>query len=114
MGEGFRYKIQHMGDIFVDGLEGALGWTMSSTKGITLTYDIHDLEKRKNKALRKIGARISEIRRGAPDMEVFSDEKIMELFSKLDGIEEKIEAQRRERDERLEVPCQPVEGFESG
>ena len=114
MGEGFRYKIQHVGDIFVDGLEDALGWTMTSTKGITLTYDIHELEKRKNKALRKIGARVSEIRKGAPEMEIFADAKLMERFSKLDGIEEKIEAQRRERDERLKLGCQQVEGFENG
>jgi len=47
MGKGVRYKIEHMGDSIADGLEQTLGWAKSSTRGVSLTYNIHELEKKK-------------------------------------------------------------------
>ncbi len=44
MGQGLRYNIQHIGDVFVDNLERAFDCVKSSTRGITLTYDIHLLK----------------------------------------------------------------------
>ena len=101
MGEGFRYKMQHLGDIFADKLEAACEAVKSSTRGIALTYDIHELEKKKPKILKKIGKRLAEVRMKSPELDVFKDEKMMELFSKLESLEERIEAYKKERDERL-------------
>jgi hypothetical protein len=101
MGKGVRYKIEHMGDMVADGLEQAFGWAGSSTRGISLTYNIHELEKKRKKALSKIGERLSWVRGRSPELEVFKDERILELFVKLDEIDNKIRAGTRERDERL-------------
>jgi hypothetical protein len=109
MGHEFRYNIQHMGDIFIDYLEKGIRCVKSSTRGVTLTYNIHELKKKKGKLIRKIGAAITEIRKRSPELDVFSDETIMELFSKLDCIEESIEGCTKEREERLYPGYRPAE-----
>ena len=106
MGEGIRYNIQHIGDFFVDHMETAFDYAKSSTRGISLTYDIHDIEKKKRKLLRKIGERVAKVRSVSPEIAVFDDEKMMELFSKLDDLEERIAARTRERSTRLDPAAQ--------
>ena len=113
MGEGIRYNIQHIGDLFVDHLEMAFDYAKSSTRGISLTYDIHDIEKKKRKLLRKIGERVAKVRSASPELAVFDDEKMMELFSRLGGLEDSIEAHKKEREERLDSASRPVEQYES-
>ena len=114
MGKGLRYNIQHMGDHFVDVLGKGFGAVQCSTKGISLTYDIHDLTKRRNKVCRLIGERIAEIRSVTPENELFGDERLREIFSKLDNIDKKIEASKREREDRLNPRCGTVEADEIG
>ena len=109
MGQGFRYNIQHMGDILVDKLEKGFGCFKSSTRGITVTYNIHDLRKKRGKLLRQIGAAIAAVRKRSPELDIFSDEAVMELFSKLDEIDKNITACKREREERLYPGYVPVE-----
>lgn len=101
MGEKFRYKMQHLGDIFADKLEGWGEALKTSTRGIVLTYDIHELQKKKRKIVRKIGERIAEVRKESPNLDVFKDEKMMELFSKLEKLEKRIKTLTKEREERL-------------
>jgi len=113
MGEGLRYNIQHIGDIFVDNLEKAFDYAKSSTRGITLTHDIHQLERKKSKVLSEIGGRVAEARKTSPELDVFNDEKMMGLFSKLEGLEDSIEAHKKEREERLNTASRPVEQYES-
>ncbi len=113
MGEGLRYNIQHIGDVFLDNLEKAFDCVKSSTRGIALTYDIHELERKKSKVLSEIGGRGAEVRKASPELDVFNDEKMMELFSKLEGLEESIEAHKREREERLNTASRPVGQYES-
>ena len=113
MGEGLRYNIQHIGDIFVNDLEKAFDCIKSSTRGITLTYDVHDLERKKSKVLSEIGERMAEVRKTSPELDVFNDEKVLEIFSKLDNLEESIEVHKKEREERLNPASRPVEQSES-
>ncbi len=113
MGQELRYNFQHIGDIFVDNLEKAFDYVKSSTRGITLTYDMHDLEKKKSKVLSEIGERMAEIRKTSPELDVFNDEKVLELFSKLEVAEESIEAHTKERKEKLNTASRPVEQYES-
>ncbi|HIJ55565.1 MAG TPA: hypothetical protein HPQ03_05510 [Deltaproteobacteria bacterium] len=101
MGEGFRYNIQHMGDIFVDSLERTVDSLKSSFRGVSLTYDIHELKKKKGKIHRKIGKRTSEVRKRSPEMELFADNEMVKLFSKLEGVDERIETCIQEREARL-------------
>ena len=101
MGEGLRYTMQHLGDIFVDSVERGFDCLESSMRGVSLTYDIHELKKKKRKILSKIGKRTAEIRKRSPEQEVFADDRMMELFSKLERIDEHIETRTREREARL-------------
>ena len=109
MGEGLRYNIQHIGDIFVDNLGSALDCVKSSTRGISQTYDIHELEKSKRKIFSKIGERVAKVRNTSPELGVFNDEKMMELFSKLDDLEERIAGEKRERATRLDPAHQSAD-----
>ena len=113
MGQRLRYNIQHIGDFFVDNLENAFDYVKSSTRGITLTYDIHELEREKDKVLSEIGGRVAEVRKTSPELDLFNDEKMMELFSRLGGLEDSIEAHKKEREERLDSARRPVEQYES-
>jgi hypothetical protein len=101
MGQGFRYKVQHLGDIIVDKLDGICDVLGSCTRGIVLTYDMRELEGKKRKVVGKIGERIAEVRKKSPELDIFKDEKMMELFTKLENIEERIETCNKERQERL-------------
>jgi hypothetical protein len=113
MGQRLRYNIQHIGDFFVDNLENAFDYVKSSTRGITLTYDIHELEREKDKVLSEIGGRVAEVRKISPELDLFNDEKMMELFSRLGGLEDSIEAHKKERGERLDSASRPLEQYES-
>lgn len=114
MGQGLRYNIEHIGDLFVDGLEKVCGIIRSSTKGISLTYDIHDLETKRKKLCRLVGERIAEIRRVSPENELFRDERLAELFFKLSDLDEKIEFSKREREDRLNPAGGVVEEARAG
>ncbi len=107
MGKGARYRIEHLGDTVADGLEQTVKWARSSTKGISLTYNIHDLEKKRKKAWAKIGERLSSLRERSPELEVFKDEQLLELFVNLDEMDEKLRTASTERDEKLN----PVAGM---
>jgi len=113
MGQGLRHNIQHIGDIFVNDLEKAFDCIKSSTRGITLTYDVHELERKKSKVISDVGGRVAKVRKTSPELDAFNDEKMMELFSKLDSLEESIEAHKREREERINPASSPVEQYES-
>ena len=45
MSEDVRYKMQHLGDIFVDTLSCVVDSAKKHAKGVVLTYDIRDSQK---------------------------------------------------------------------
>ena len=51
MGEGLRYTITHIGDIAMDKLANGCNAVARSTRGIVLTYDIHEQGRKKNKII---------------------------------------------------------------
>jgi len=101
MENSFRYKMQHIGDIFVDYLGKGCEAVRSRTTGVTITYQIHELNKKREKLYTKIGDRLAELKKTSPEETIFEDEKMMKLFAKLKGIEDRIEARKKEREERL-------------
>jgi len=108
MEENFRYTMEHLGDIVagkLEGVAGKLGKVFSSlktsTRGVVLTYDIHDMEKKRRKILTRIGERMTEVRAQSPEQTIFNDEGIMKLFATLTTVEDRIESCKQEREARL-------------
>ena len=101
MENSFRYKMQHIGDIVVGYLEKGCDGVKSKTIGITMTYKINDLNKKRQKIFTKIGARLGKIHKTSPEEAVFEDEKLMKLFAKLKEIDDRIEDCKQKREERL-------------
>ncbi|MBF0508638.1 MAG: hypothetical protein HQK57_06900 [Deltaproteobacteria bacterium] len=102
MSEGFRYNMQHLGDIVVGKLTKICCAIKESTRGIILTYDIHDLEKERIHLIRDIGRRIVAIRKNHPELDIFRDDQLMELFFKLDKVEAGLEDRENERKAKLD------------
>lgn len=101
MGKNLRYKVQHIGDILVDNLVNGCRWLNLPTRGITLTYNIRSIERKKGKSYLKIGKKTAELRKQSPDNELFGDADLMEFFFELDKMELNLSEYRLERDERL-------------
>ncbi len=108
MENDFRYTMEHLGDIVAGKLERVasklgrvFGSLKTSTRGVVLTYDIHDLEKKRRKILTSIGEQMGKVRVQSPEMAIFNDEGIMKLFTQLTTLEERIESCKQEREARL-------------
>lgn len=102
MGKGFRYTMEHIGDIFVEKLAKGFSCLKSSTQGILSAYDLHELKKKKRKIQTEIGERMVEVKENHPQSDVFRDEELVRLFASLDELEERIEDCRKKRDARLD------------
>ncbi|MBF0506196.1 MAG: hypothetical protein HQL09_05120 [Nitrospirae bacterium] len=104
MEKDFRYKVEHMGDCFVDMLTKVTCASKSSARGVVLTYDIHQLTKKKENLIRDIGTRVAQISKD--NASLAQDEKISELLKRLDETEKKLSAYVEERQNLLRpVQC---------
>jgi len=91
MSDGVRYKMQHLGDIFVDALSGVIDSAQKRAKGLVLTYDIHDLKQKKNQCLGQIGSRIVQVKKaGLADLK--RDDKLVELIAQAEKIDQYIDS----------------------
>jgi len=129
MERDFRYKIEHMGDSVADLLEkvpsaikvsfdfmkkfpATAKKPMSmikkvsksakdSARGVILTYDIHDLKKKRKKLIKKIGNRLLELRKEDTELNVANDETLISYFSNIDKVESQLNEDTKERHEML-------------
>lgn len=101
MEESTRYKLEHAGDLFAESIEGFLLWLKNSTKGISLTYRIHCLEKDREKYYAGIGRRTVHLRRRNPANELFSDEDLSQIFAEFDECDAELSRAKSEREARL-------------
>jgi len=101
MEEDLRYKMRHIGDIFVDKIQNFGLYAKGSVRGISLTYNIDEYKKEKDKIVKRIGERLAAIRKKDSDRDVFNDRIMVKLFYRLDTIQDKIDAGIKERNERL-------------
>lgn len=90
MSDEIRYKMQHLGDIFVEALSMVIDTAKKQAKGIVLTYDIHDLKKKKQQCLSLIGRRIVLVKKaGLTDLK--RDDQLVELIARAENIDRYIE-----------------------
>ena len=101
MEEDLRYKMQHIGDIFIDKVQNFGSYAKGSVRGIALTYNIDEYKKDKDKIVKRIGERLAAIRKKDSDRDVFNDKIMVKLFYRLDTIQDKIDAGIKERNEKL-------------
>jgi len=101
MEEKTKYNLEHIGDVFVDQIEKVLEALKNSTKGVSLTYRIHCLEKDMEKSYAKIGRRTVALKSRYPLNEVFSDEDMRELFKEFDAFDTELSTAKKQREERL-------------
>jgi hypothetical protein len=101
MERDFRYKMQHIGDAFVDKIEN-LGLSIRGcVRGIVLTYNIDELTKEKEKIVNRIGKTMVALRSKESGQDLIHDEVLTRLFHGLDEIQDKIDASFEERKKRL-------------
>jgi hypothetical protein len=97
----FRYKMFHLGDILVSKMEKGFRFLSRANRGVVITYDLRELKRKRKIVLTKIGTRMSDLKTISPDLEIFNDTDLSQLFSQLAKIEHKIEQRLDERERRL-------------
>ncbi|MCG6552112.1 MAG: hypothetical protein L7F77_07275 [Candidatus Magnetominusculus sp. LBB02] len=101
MQTGFRYRMEHIGDFFVDMIDKVAESARCSAKGVILTYDIHFLKKKRRGLINELGARVAELRKTAPEPLIFSDQTLRGLLDTLDEAEKRYDELVAERQLRL-------------
>lgn len=101
MSKGMRYNMEHLGDIVVDGIEKCFQGINRSFRGISLTYNIHELNRKKRKQYTKLGKSLTQVRRKKPHLDVFQEDEITDLYQAMDALEEELEGAMEERERRL-------------
>jgi len=101
MGEDLRYTMTHIGDILMDKLANGCNAISRSTRGIVLTYDIHEQGRKKKKIIHQIGERMAQLKEISPESDIFGDMKLKSLFDRLNEIEKLISLHVTERETRL-------------
>ncbi len=96
MGKGMRYTMNHLGDIVVEGVEKIWG----ATCWLTMRCFRNNYAKERQNITLALGQRIREIRQTSPDLEIFDDDILRDLFARLSEIEKKIEEQSDKRGKR--------------
>lgn len=98
MSEDVRYKMQHLGDIFVDALSTVVDSAQKKAKGVVLAYDIRDLNNKRVQCFSDIGRRIIEIKKaGLTDLK--RDDVLVDLFSKAQKLDQLIESYEKKKKE---------------
>ena len=91
MSQDVRYKMQHLGDYFVDALSYVVDSEKKCAKSIVLTYDIRNLKKKRRQCLSLIGSRIVEVKKaGLADLK--RDDKLVERIAHAEKIDRFIAA----------------------
>jgi hypothetical protein len=98
MSEDVRYKMQHLGDIFVDALSTVVDSAQKKAKVVVLSYDIRDLNNKRVQCFSDIGRRIVEIKKaGLADLK--RDDILVDLFSKSQKLDQLIESYEKKKKE---------------
>jgi hypothetical protein len=104
MSEGIRYKMEHLGDIYVDALLCTSDSAKKYAKSVVLTYDIWALKKKREQQLGLIGLRRVQLKK-AGLTDVMRDDKLVELIADEEKISSYI-ASFEEKKKMLACGCQ--------
>ena len=104
MREDVRYKMQHLGDIFVDTLSGVADSAKKHAKGVVWTYDIWDLKKKRREYLSLIGRRIVQVKK-AGLVDLRRDDKLVEMIAHAEKIDRFV-ASFEEKKKRMAGGCE--------
>jgi hypothetical protein len=112
MNEDVRYKMQHLGDIFVDALSCVVDSAKRHAKGVVLTYDIRELKKKRRECLSRTGMRIVQMKKaGLADLR--GDDKLLELITDAENIDRFIQSYEEKKKETA-LGCQSKAGYADG
>jgi len=107
MEDSFRTKLQSVGDIFFGKIDTAYSKVKQNfseaTRGISITYNIQELQKEKDMLEKRIGRRLAIMRRKNPSFveNIASDAVMKKYFYRLDMLSDNIETYLNERKGRL-------------
>lgn len=99
MAKDLRYKLEHIGDYFVEMISCAIEAGQSAAKGVILTYDIKQLTRQRDTLLKRLGMQLAKDKR--ENIPVEQDPTIQELMTQLDEIEQRLQACKEEREKML-------------
>jgi hypothetical protein len=91
---------KNIGNIVVGCIEKTAGSAKKYAKGVALTYDIHEMNNKRQRCLTEIGRRLTQVsKEGLAD--VRKDDRLMELLSEANSIEKAIAGFKKEREELI-------------
>lgn len=100
MKESMRYKLDHIGDIIVEGIEKLWVSFRNTADGLVRQCAVCELSRKKQRLVKQIGERLTEIQAISPDKEIFRDETLSKLFKELDEIDNSIRERTPEHKEK--------------
>ncbi len=86
MKKGFRFKIEHMGDIVADVIETIVDTARCRATGVIVGYHVHQIDKKQRHVVTKIGERVVEIKKDDPDL-FDQDDRMSTLFADYDELQ---------------------------
>ena len=91
-----RYGLTYIGDIFVDAVRQTADVALLCSRAAFSTYDIQQIQCKKNKVAREVGERLSVLaKEGTAD--VTKDAVLVEIIGKLKNIEKELTVQESTR-----------------
>ncbi|HIJ60524.1 MAG TPA: hypothetical protein HPP56_07930 [Nitrospirae bacterium] len=97
MGKGLRYKLEHMGDYFVEMISCTIEAGETAAKGIILTYDMKQLKREREILLKRLGMQMVKDKR--ENINVDEDETIKDLIAQLDDVEKRLKDCKEAREQ---------------
>ncbi|HIJ79384.1 MAG: hypothetical protein OEY01_10530 [Desulfobulbaceae bacterium] len=98
-----RYRLQHMGDAFVDLLEAVIDTAKDSAVDVVDSIEMVKVKRERRKTVMRIGERAVAMREKLPELFV-DDEEMTEVFKDYDSLQnamDEVLVRRQERQERL-------------
>ncbi|KJR42670.1 hypothetical protein MCHI_001432, partial [Candidatus Magnetoovum chiemensis] len=112
MRSGFRYNMEHIGDIFVNMIDKTMKGLKVSTKatvdlakisakGVVITHDIHDAKRQKKKIVKRLGLKVAELGQRGQSLDLSQNEEVISMLNDINELDNKRTNLINERKQRL-------------